>query len=102
MLADRKAEKERLLRQLEAGYVQGPAVVPHPALIRRYEEKVASLREALNDELIRAEASQSLRSLIGSVTVQCRRDWRADARGGGVQLDAHRLCHKHERCGDRI
>lgn len=49
--------------------MQGPAVVPHPALIRRYEQKVASLREALNDELIRAEASQSLRSLIGSVTV---------------------------------
>ncbi len=41
----------------------------HPTLVATYESKIAKLREALNDETIRPEAIEALRSLIGSVTV---------------------------------
>ena len=47
---------------------------PHPALVRKYETKVARLREALNDELVRVEAASTLRSLIGTVAVHVERD----------------------------
>ena len=70
MLASREAERERLVGQLVRKPTAEETVVPHPTLIRRYEEKVGRLRETLNDPAIRDDAVTSLRALIGSVTVR--------------------------------
>lgn len=70
MLADREAEKARLTGQLDMRPPTRKVVIPHPALVRRYEDKVARLREALNDEIVREDAIASIRDLIDSVTVQ--------------------------------
>ena len=69
MLADREAERERVRSRLSAPLPTGPNVVPHPALIELYERKVATLREALNDAVVRTDAIAALRGLVGSVTV---------------------------------
>jgi hypothetical protein len=80
MLADREAEKERLVRRLDAQHSAAPVIVPHPTLIKRYEEKVASLRATLNDKIVQADAIRTLRSLIGAVTVHARDN-------GGVEIE---------------
>lgn len=59
--------------QLARTATPAPAVVSHPALVRRSEEKVASLCEALNDDFVRTEAATTFRDLIGSVTVRTDR-----------------------------
>lgn len=41
------------------------SVFSHPTLVRRYEDRVGRLREALNDETVRTDAMTALRSLIG-------------------------------------
>ncbi|QDM41945.1 hypothetical protein C0V74_06230 [Altererythrobacter sp. TH136] len=69
MLADREAEKVQLERQIATKVSEEPTVVPHPTLIATYERKVARLRDALNQEDIRAEAIATLRELITSITV---------------------------------
>lgn len=69
MLADREAEKDRIVRQLATRPAAERSVVPHPTLVRRYEEKVGRPRETLNDDAVMTDAMKALRSLIGSVTV---------------------------------
>lgn len=69
MLADREAERDRLRIELSAAATPEVDIMPHPALLRRYEEKVSNVREALNDPAVRTEAAQTIRSLIRSVTV---------------------------------
>lgn len=78
MLSEREAEKTRIKRQLDTPVPTDPKVVAHPALVRRYEQKVANLREALNDEVLKSDAIVALRTLIGSVTVNL------DEQGGTV------------------
>ncbi len=70
MLSDREAERDRLvdrLRQLQSA--QRAEILPHPALLERYAEKVKQARLALSDPLVQTEAAQTLRSLIETVTV---------------------------------
>lgn len=63
-------EEERILLEalLAAEPAASPVVVAHPALVWKYEEKVATLREALNDELVRVEAAAALKDLAGRVS----------------------------------
>jgi site-specific DNA recombinase len=71
LLSDREAEKAAL----EVGiaqritYTPAAAVLPHPMLLRLFEEKVGRLRETLDDELVRGEAAEALATLIESVTI---------------------------------
>jgi site-specific DNA recombinase len=71
LLAEREAEKARLEGALRAPTtVKSPAtILPHPALLRLFEEKVAALRETLNEEAVRGEAAEVLSTLIESVTI---------------------------------
>ena len=83
MLAEREAEKASLLRRLEVRAPAAHTVVPHPTLVQLYERKVSTLREALNDDLIRVDAIESLRALIGGITVH------VDAEGGkSIEVEA--------------
>lgn len=71
LLAEREAEKAQLLARLS---IQAPAsvsadILPHPTLLKHFEEKVASLRTSLNDDAIRTEASGVIDELIDSVTI---------------------------------
>ena len=70
MLSSREEERERLSAQLGQEIVDEVRILPHPALVRRFEEKVAGIREALNDPAVRGEAAQIIRSLIGSITIE--------------------------------
>ena len=82
MISEREMEREALIARIAALARPIKAdVVPHPALLRRFEEKISRLREALNDESVRDEAMSTVRSLIGSVTV------RADQADGTVSAD---------------
>ena len=69
MLAELEAEK----LTLEAAQPTVPRptadILPHPALVALFQEKVRSLRIALDDDLIRTEATSALSSLIESVTI---------------------------------
>ncbi|WP_408642050.1 recombinase family protein [Sphingomonas radiodurans] len=71
LLGDREAEKDRLemLLTRNAASVPTATVLPHPALLRRFEEKVGKLRETLDDEPIRGEAAEIISTLIESVTI---------------------------------
>lgn len=78
MLAEREAEKARLEGRLTAKLAVGPSVLPHPILLKRYEEKIGSLRTSLNDALIRNEATEIIRRLVVEVVV------RQDERGAAL------------------
>ena len=69
MLAGREAEKAGLEAELRAEATPETPILPHPALLRRFEVKVARIREALNEPAVRAEAAQTIRSLVESVTI---------------------------------
>ncbi len=64
LLAERETEQAQLLSRLAAGAPTPVSadILPHPALLRRFEEKVADLRAALTDEAIRTEASELIAS----------------------------------------
>ena len=47
-------------------------ILPHPVLLKRFEEKVADLRTALNGKTIRTEAWQVIDDLIENVTMSGR------------------------------
>ena len=70
MISTREADREVLAARLATRARPIKAdVVAHPALIRRFEEKIARLRDALNDEAVRVEAVATIRSLVESVTI---------------------------------
>lgn len=71
LLSDREAEKARLeaLLAKQAVPASTATILPHPALLRLFEEKVGQLRETLSDETVRGEAAEVLSSLIESVTI---------------------------------
>ena len=82
MISEREAEREDLAAKLAARRRPLDAeVIPHPALLRRFEEKIARLREALNDKAVRGEAVATIRELVESVTIN------ADATEGTVSAD---------------
>ena len=70
MLASREEERDRLQAQLGRDVSEDVKILPHPALVRRFEEKVARIRDALNDPAVRGEAAQTIRSLIASITIE--------------------------------
>ena len=49
--------------------VPSATIPPHPVLLQLFEEKVGRLRETLNAETVRGEASEILSTLIESVTI---------------------------------
>ena len=70
MLAEREVEHAALRAQAErVGPATSAETLPHPVLLKRFEEKVANLRAALNDKAIRRQAAETLSSLIESVTI---------------------------------
>ncbi len=71
LLAEREAEKARLEGRLHAPTMvkSSATILPHPALLRLFEEKVAALRETLNAGTVRGEAAEILSTLIESVTI---------------------------------
>jgi site-specific DNA recombinase len=71
LFADREAEKTRLEEQLGTPTTVAPpaAILPHPALLQLFDEKVGRLREMLNAETVRGEAAEILSTLIESVTI---------------------------------
>ena len=70
MLAEREAEQAALKARLD-GAAPGTSaeILPHPVLLKRFEEKIVDLRAALNDESIRTEGSEVIGQLIESVTI---------------------------------
>lgn len=70
MLAEREETKAHLGREIAAATIpMGAAVLPHPVLLKRFEEKVRDLRAALNDPEIRSEAIGLVQDLLESVTI---------------------------------
>jgi site-specific DNA recombinase len=71
LLADREAERSRLEGQLSTPTtaVSSVTILPHPALLQLFEEKVARLRETLDSETVCGEAAEILPTLIESVTI---------------------------------
>ncbi|MEA1086459.1 recombinase family protein, partial [Sphingomonas sp. CD22] len=70
LLASREAERALLEARLAAPSASSSAdILPHPMLLRRFKEKVAALRETLNDEAVIGEAAEVLETLIESVTI---------------------------------
>jgi site-specific DNA recombinase len=70
MLADREEEKGRLTRALsDAAKPQGAVVLPHPVLLKRFEEKVRDLRNALNDPSVRSVAVDLVQDLLETITI---------------------------------
>ncbi len=67
MIAKREAEKVRG----GAVHDRKPTAIllPHPVLVEQFRSKVASLRQSLDDALIRTEAAAVLSALIESVTI---------------------------------
>ena len=71
MLGEREAEKARLEIALASRLTARPVatVLPHPALLRLFQQKVGALRDALDQETVRSEAAEILSTLIESVTI---------------------------------
>ena len=71
-LKERMRELEARKGELAAALAQpsqAPAVALHPNLAELYRRKVAELEAALNDERIKADAAEILRSLIDKVVL---------------------------------
>ena len=68
MLAELEQERTRLSegRPLELPTAE---ILPHPALLERFAQKIGNLREALSDEGVRPRAAELIGQLIESVTI---------------------------------
>ena len=71
MLGEREVEKARLETALASRLMARPGatVLPHPALLRLFQQKVGALRAALDQDTVRGEAAEILSTLIESVTI---------------------------------
>jgi site-specific DNA recombinase len=71
LLEERESEQARFEGQLRAPMpvVPSATILPHPALLKLFDEKVGRLRETLNAETVCGEAAEVLSALIGSVTI---------------------------------
>jgi hypothetical protein len=76
---------ERQYEELQSLLEQTPPAIVriHPQLAEIYARKVAHLEETLNDEVIRGEAVELLRSLIEFIELRPRTD------GTGVDATLH-------------
>lgn len=112
-----KAALEARLAKAPASAVKtAAAILPHPTLLRRFEEKVGALRATLDDPAVRGEAAEILATLIESVTIYPGgRGW-PGGRGGRQSRGSDGVGRKREQppsqwrrglfynggCGDRI
>jgi site-specific DNA recombinase len=70
MISQREAELSLLSMPARAPSQPKTAQMPpHPVLLQRFDQKIASLRTSLNDASIRSEAAEILSTLIESVTI---------------------------------
>jgi site-specific DNA recombinase len=71
MLGQREAEKTDIEIRLARTALDAPTaqILPHPELVRRFTQKVGVLRDTLDEETIRTEASELMDRLIESVTI---------------------------------
>ncbi len=69
MLAELEQERTTLKARHAPAQSVIAEILPHPTLLKLFEEKVARLRGALNDEMIATQAASTLSSLIESVTI---------------------------------
>ena len=74
-------------------------ILPHPDLLKLFERKVGDLRIALNDEAIRAQASETLASLIDSVTIHPGEQPEAEVAGDIVRLISFAANENSPRAG---
>lgn len=70
MLGERESEKAELEARL-APRLRRPSadILPHPALLALFRQKVTALRESIDDDAVRPQAAATLRTLIESVTI---------------------------------
>jgi len=68
-LNELEARQETLKAELEAAGAPAPVIQLHPNAAAIYRDQVARLEEALNDPVIRLEASEALRALISRVVL---------------------------------
>jgi site-specific DNA recombinase len=78
------AERRRISEELQSEAPVLKAVALHPAILKRYEEQLVRLEEALAKGISAGdgEASEAIRDLVDTVTV-----FRAPARPGGVAVE---------------
>ncbi|TPG16523.1 hypothetical protein EAH87_14280 [Sphingomonas koreensis] len=69
MLEEREAECETLRRRLARPEQDAPVLLPHPALRKRFEERVADLRQSLSDPDNRVEVAKVVGELIEEIVV---------------------------------
>ena len=71
MISEREKEKEQLQGEIadRARRYPPPQLPSHEQLLARFKTKVATIREALNDETVRREASETIGQLIEAVTI---------------------------------
>ncbi|MGK2911674.1 MAG: recombinase family protein, partial [Sphingobium sp.] len=71
MLSDRETEKAELETLLARAAPAKPAaqILPHPALVQKFSQKIGALRETLNETVICTEAAELMGQLIESVTI---------------------------------
>jgi site-specific DNA recombinase len=98
LLAKRESEKARLEGQLVASttVVTSATILPNPALLQLFEEKVSRLRETLDADTVRGEAAEVLATLIESVTIYPEGP-RGPEAGGGEGIGSAGLGHKRRR-----
>ena len=71
VLSEREAERAQLEAKLAGEVNDTPVatILPHPALLILFQEKVGKLCDTLNDEAVCGEAAEILSTLIESVTI---------------------------------
>ncbi|TFI57148.1 hypothetical protein E2493_16705 [Sphingomonas parva] len=98
-------ELEREKADLEAVPPPAPKrsadILPHPTLLKLFEEKVRNLKDALNDDAIRTRASETLASLIDSVTIHPGEQPEAEVAGDIARLIAFAANENSPRAGGR-
>ncbi|MEQ8397561.1 recombinase family protein [Thalassobaculum sp.] len=77
-LREREADIRTALEQLP-----DTTVTPHPNLAKLYALKVAKLSQSLNDQTVRAEATEAIRCLIQQIVLTPR------ASGSGLDAEVH-------------
>ena len=70
MLAQREQEREALTGRFGSDPVQDATVLPHPALLRRLDQKVGGISAALDEPALRQEVAETIRVLVESVTIR--------------------------------
>jgi hypothetical protein len=99
MLTELEQERSTLQARQQPKQAVGADILPHPTLLKLFEEKVASLREALNDEAVATQAASTLSSLIESVTIYPGAEPEAEVAANVVRLIAFAANENSPRAG---